>query len=57
MDPICIEKGALQIKEQIIEELKLQKILDEVQILDSPGLATPKPKDQISWSTRKAATT
>jgi NADH:ubiquinone oxidoreductase subunit F (NADH-binding)/(2Fe-2S) ferredoxin len=42
MDPICIEKGALQIKEQIIEELKLQKILDEVQILDSPRIGDPE---------------
>lgn len=42
MDPICVEKGALQIKEQIIEELKLQKILDEVQILDSPRIGDPE---------------
>ena len=42
MDPICIEKGALQIKEQIIEELKLQKILDEVQILDCPRIGNPE---------------
>ena len=41
MDPICIEKGALQIKEQIIEELTLQKILDEVQILESPRIGDP----------------
>jgi len=42
MDPICIEKGALQIKEQIIEELKLQRILDEVQILDIPRIGDPE---------------
>lgn len=42
MDPICVEKGALQIKEQIIEELKLQKILDEVEILDSPRIGDPE---------------
>lgn len=42
MDPICIEKGALQIKEQIIEELKLQNILDEVQILDTPRIGDPE---------------
>jgi NADH:ubiquinone oxidoreductase subunit F (NADH-binding)/(2Fe-2S) ferredoxin len=42
MDPICIEKGAIQIKEQIIEELKLQKIQDEVEILDIPRIGDPE---------------
>ena len=42
MDPICIEKGALEIKEQIIEELKLQRILDEVEILDIPRIGDPE---------------
>ena len=42
MDPVCIEKGAVQVKEQLIEELKLHKLLDEVEILDSPRIGNPE---------------
>ncbi len=42
MDPVCIEKGAVQVKEQLIEELKLHKLLDEVEILDSPRIGDPE---------------
>ncbi len=42
MDPVCIEKGALEIKEQLIKELALLKLSDEVQVLDSPRLGDPE---------------
>jgi len=41
MDPVCIDKGALEIKEQLIKELALLNLSEEVQVLDSPRLGDP----------------
>ncbi len=42
MDPICVDKGAVQVKEQLIAELKAQNLLDEVQLIDTPRLGEPE---------------
>ncbi len=42
MDPVCIDKGALEIKQQLIKELGLLNLLEEVQVLDSPRLGDPE---------------
>ena len=42
MDPICVDKGAVQVKEQLIAELKAQNLLDEVQLIATPRLGEPE---------------
>ncbi len=41
MDPVCIDKGALDVKEELIKELAKQNLTGEVQVLDCPRLGDP----------------
>jgi NADH:ubiquinone oxidoreductase subunit F (NADH-binding)/(2Fe-2S) ferredoxin len=42
MDPVCVDKGALDVKEQLIKELVKHNLSEEVQVLDSPRLGDPE---------------
>lgn len=41
MDPVCIDKGALDVKEQLIKELAKHNLSEEVQVLDIPRVGDP----------------
>ena len=42
MDPVCIDKGAMGVKEQLIRELANFNLSGEVQVMDSPRLGDPE---------------
>lgn len=42
MDPVCIDKGALDVKEQLIKELAKHNLSEEVQVLDIPRVGDPE---------------
>jgi NADH:ubiquinone oxidoreductase subunit F (NADH-binding)/NAD-dependent dihydropyrimidine dehydrogenase PreA subunit/(2Fe-2S) ferredoxin len=42
MDPVCIDKGAMDVKEQLIKQLAIFNLSGEVQVLDSPRLGDPE---------------
>ena len=42
MDPVCVRKGAVQLKDQLIAELKAHDLLDEVEILDTARIGDPE---------------
>jgi NADH:ubiquinone oxidoreductase subunit F (NADH-binding)/(2Fe-2S) ferredoxin len=41
-DPLAIEKGALDVKDRLVAELKRLNLENEVQVLDTPRLGEPK---------------
>ena len=41
MDPVCVEKGALEVKERLIQELDRLNLSEEVQVLESPHIGDP----------------
>lgn len=41
MDPICVDKGALEVKKKLIQELERLNLAQEVQVLDSPRIGDP----------------
>jgi len=41
MDPVCIDKGALDVKAQLIKELTKHNLSEEVQVLDIPRVGDP----------------
>jgi len=42
MDPVCVRKGAVQVKDQLIAELKVLNLMDEVEILDTARIGDPE---------------
>ena len=42
MDPVCIDKGALDVKERLIKELAKHNLSEEVQVLDIPRVGDPE---------------
>lgn len=41
-DPVCVQKGAKEVKQKLIEELGRLNLLDEVQVLDTPRIGNPE---------------
>lgn len=42
MDPVCVRKGAVQVKDQLVAELKRLNLLDEVEILETARIGDPE---------------